>query len=277
MRVILFIVFFQIYYLASSQQIKVSYIQKRSPAKTIKETPSVPLRVELSDIALPENDPDSLYVDVRRKVDSIRKLIKESKQYDWDQEKIPEYEYTTILRVDGELSIYYPQEEISNDTLTKQITISRGRNLSNKIINYNDSEIIYMDLQRQKKISSLKSHIFDLEERYFLIEEKITKFDWELLGEQKEIDGYVCNKAILSNEDDVVEVWYTKEISASNGPRGYWGLPGLILEVKEEDKHIKLEKISFFPDTFVITPPTKGEKITRQDFIDLPSKLFFQD
>ncbi len=159
----------------------------------------------------------------------------------------------------------------------KQITTESGRTISKRLINYYDSEVIYTDHKLLKKISSLKVYIFDFRSRSFLINENLKQPDWEITKERRKIYRYTCNKAILRNSDIPVEVWYTNEIPVEYGPRGYWGLPGLILELKEGKKQLRFDKISFFTDSLSIKPPIEGTKISREEFLALPSKLFFED
>jgi GLPGLI family protein len=69
-------------------------------------------------------------------------------------------------------------------------------------------------------------------------------YQWTLLNETKMIDGFTCYKAtsplIYStngktnpNPKFTITAWYTPEIPLSYGPRGYGGLPGLILELQQ--------------------------------------------
>ncbi len=261
----------------NAQQETIFYKEKRVPAKSKKKNSKYTARVELGEAALPENDPDSLYVDVRRRVDSIRRKIEERKKYDFVLEDIPEYKFTTVLRVGKNKSLYYPQERVQNDTISKQVTTDTGEVISKYIINFYNSEVIYKDLDQMKKTSSIRVYIFDLQRRSFLIEEAIIKPNWVLTKEKKNIDKYTCYKATLQKQDTFVEAWYTREIKISEGPMGYWGLPGLILELKEGKKQVEFDKISYLSDPVPIIPPTEGEKVSRQELLALPSKLFNED
>lgn len=75
------------------------------------------------------------------------------------------------------------------------------------------------------------------EGRKYNVKSEITKQDWTLTKEQKQIGKFVCYKAILDksvtglNENTIA--WYAPEIPVSFGPVDYVGnLPGLILELK---------------------------------------------
>ncbi|AXT60304.1 GLPGLI family protein [Aquimarina sp. AD10] len=262
---------------SNAQQLTVFYKEKRVPAKSKKKNSMYMGRVELSEMALPENDPDSLYVEARRSFDSIRKKMEEYKKYDFVLEDIPEYRFTTVLRIDKNRSLYYPQEKVQNDTISKQVTTSSGEVIKKFIINFYNSEIVYKDLDRMNKTSAIRAYVFDFRRRSFLIEEAIIKPNWVLTKDRKKIGKYVCYKATLQKQDTLIEAWYTKMIDKNEGPMGYWGLPGLILELKEGKKHVEFDRISYLSDSIPIIPPSEGDKVSRQEFIDLPSKLFFED
>lgn len=68
--------------------------------------------------------------------------------------------------------------------------------------------------------------------------------DWILVEESKKIGIYNCQKATAEVRGRNYEVWFTKEIPIQQGPMGLHGLPGLIVEVKEESKFCSLKLIS---------------------------------
>ncbi|MFY7935896.1 MAG: GLPGLI family protein [Flavobacterium sp.] len=45
----------------------------------------------------------------------------------------------------------------------------------------------------------------------------------------------------------MITAWYTTEISISNGPSLYWGLPGLILEIEENGDKLICSKVVINP------------------------------
>lgn len=79
------------------------------------------------------------------------------------------------------------------------------------------------------------------------------KIDWSLTGEKKIIDGYECYKA--TSEYVVINVkgefrhpvvaWFCPQIPYSFGPKGYNGLPGLILELQVRNVTFGVETIDF--------------------------------
>jgi len=79
---------------------------------------------------------------------------------------------------------------------------------------------------------------------------------WEITDEEKEINGYKVRKATtdsfeLDPDDrfyyDKAIAWFTTEIPIPVGPARYYGLPGLIIELKYESSGLKyvLKDIDF--------------------------------
>ncbi len=201
--------------------------------------------------------------------------------------EIPTYSIKTILKIDESKSIYYPLKRRTNDTLVSNNTSGVGRKIGVKKIRLNNEQIIFRDLKNKKSVTSFTSHIFDYTKKNFLIEESLVINNWIMSKSKKKIKKYQCKKAIIkkykfpysdfpnhTNIDEDLEVWYTEEIPISQGPREFWGLPGLILEIKHGRKVIKANQIIIDSEEFTIEPPTRGEKISYQEFLDLPAKLF---
>lgn len=102
-------------------------------------------------------------------------------------------------------------------------------------------------------------------------------FEWKITNETKNILGYSAQKATAKvfyeqNEDidspDVI-AWFTTDIPYSVGPAGYYGLPGLILELKyshiAEHYLVKSIDLSGTGKPFII--PTEGFKITKDQMV----------
>ncbi|WGH74964.1 GLPGLI family protein [Tenacibaculum tangerinum] len=121
----------------------------------------------------------------------------------------------------------------------------------------------------------------------FLIKDTLENFDWNLTGETKNIGNYTCYKAIKTRkeirtltsmtdgeteekeEEVTIETvaWYTPDIPVSNGPKLFWGLPGLILEVQDGKQTIVCTEIVLNPSEKIeIVAPKKGKKVTQEKF-----------
>jgi len=154
-------------------------------------------------------------------------------------------------------------------------------------------------INTKEKITIEEDEIFGKE---FLIEESLVQPKWQLINESKKIGDYTCLKAewvipvtetekqsykeFLEKEatkpalfkmeepkDKVVTVWYTPEIPVSFGPNNYWGLPGLILEVNEDNLVILCSKVVLNNQSKLkIKRPNVGNKVSQKEFDAIQKK-----
>lgn len=69
-------------------------------------------------------------------------------------------------------------------------------------------------------------------EKKYLVKDSLTKYQWKITGEVRQIAGFDCKKAITKIADSVVVVaFYTDEILVKGGPESFNGLPGMIMGI----------------------------------------------
>lgn len=206
-------------------------------------------------------------------------------------------EKTFILNFDKSASIYKEEEKLEAPTQGQ----SGGGNRSRMISSMTPSGGTYY-----KNVKS-KSFAVDREfmGKEFLVKDSLPDLNWQMEAETRVIGGYNCFKATalkpVSKTDfrnlrpkkeettsekpadetkktsfmDAIEMpkvvivtaWYSPEIPVNQGPEGYWGLPGLILEVNDGKTVILCSKVVLNPKVKAeIKAPTKGKLISQQEF-----------
>ncbi|MGR7812992.1 GLPGLI family protein [Lacinutrix undariae] len=130
--------------------------------------------------------------------------------------------------------------------------------------------------------TSTKENIYQTESygEFFIITDH-ENYKWTLTKESKKIENYTCYKATtikeIKNSVGVfkrkVVAWYTPQIPLQIGPAGYNGLPGLILELQEKNKLYVARKIDINALETEIKKPTKGKKITYQEFLKIGERI----
>jgi len=111
----------------------------------------------------------------------------------------------------------------------------------------------------------------------FYIKDSLNINDWTLETATKTILGYTCQKATTSYGGRNYTAYFTYEIPITDGPWRFNGLPGLILEVFDEDKVFKMEAtgIEIKNNTIVIDNPYKDKKLMSwQQFLKLYKKKY---
>jgi GLPGLI family protein len=164
----------------------------------------------------------------------------------------------------------------------------------NWMANYVGENIGKIYKNAQDKISINETEMMG---KFFLVTENLENAKWKMSGESKKIGQYTCYKATYTKQveekvfsfgswnqtngtnqpkkpkkmrDVEVVAWFTPEIPVSSGPSWYQGLPGLILEVSDDDTTILCTKIVMNPkEKTKIKRPKKGKVISSQDFVAL--------
>ena len=140
----------------------------------------------------------------------------------------------------------------------------------------------------------------------FLVKDTLAQLQWKMEAETKQVGGYTCYKATaikpVSNSDfrnyrtkekkeednkekekttnfmDDFEIpkeititaWYTPEIPVNQGPEGYWGLPGLILEVSDGKTVILCSKVVMnTKEKADIKAPKAGKEVTQKEYDEI--------
>ena len=108
--------------------------------------------------------------------------------------------------------------------------------------------------------------------------EYIIKLDidtkWNLTNETKTIQNYLCYKAetekIVNNEAGtfkrIVTAWYCPQVPLSFGPMEYFGLPGLIFELKDRNIIIGARKITLNLENLQIPKPNDNKIISEKEY-----------
>lgn len=74
-------------------------------------------------------------------------------------------------------------------------------------------------------------------QRFFVYDSNIKMNDWTIHEkERKKIAGYICIKATTIFRGTELVAYYAPDLKYSAGPYKFFGLPGLILEIKVKDR-----------------------------------------
>ena len=91
----------------------------------------------------------------------------------------------------------------------------------------------------------------DLLKTNFLVEDILPEIKWELISEKKEIQNLVCYKAKAEFRGTNWIAWYCPEIPITYGPWKFYGLPGLIIEAKDDSNRFIFNLVSILFNNWV--------------------------
>lgn len=119
----------------------------------------------------------------------------------------------------------FSQDEGDSSKNVKQITLEVDKKLTPHLIH---------DFRRD----SIYSQGLVFRDPYY-VQDEIFHPEWNLHKEQKEIAGFVCQKATTHYRGREYQVWFAPEIPVNFGPWKLNGLPGLILEARDQTGQIE--------------------------------------
>lgn len=135
-----------------------------------------------------------------------------------------------------------------------------------RVTNFNS--IFYKDY-KSDTIWTLSTLVY----QYFLYPEPITPV-WELQDEMKSFENYTVQKATTHFAGRDYTAWFTSAIPIPDGPYLFKGLPGLIVEFYDAEKHyhFKLTSVQKLKTTKAWTIPENHKKTTKKEFLKLKEK-----
>ena len=127
----------------------------------------------------------------------------------------------------------------------------------------------------------------------FLIIDSLPKYEWKISNETKKIGEYTVRKAIYTRiaeskrfatgmeEMEVVqdttqiEAWFSMDIPVAHGPIQYFGLPGLILELKADGRPFICSEIKMnYKEGITIEVPNQGKKVNDAEYKAISDEKF---
>lgn len=145
------------------------------------------------------------------------------------------------------------------------------------------------DSERDRKVNDIAKAAYTSDDTYIdffnkimikimsdgtLIKSTIESEKWEIKNETKTIGTYLCYKAVThesfinrKGEPKTREIicWFAPVLPYSFGPKTFNGLPGLILELTEDNKTFTASKIELSDKEMDINLP-KGKKTSKEEY-----------
>lgn len=114
----------------------------------------------------------------------------------------------------------------------------------------------------------------NVDSREFFIYDKVPKTEWKIEEKQtKTIAGYICYKATGIFRGSKVTAYFTKDLPYSAGPFKFYGLPGLILDIRTDNKDHdiwKAESVVVDDKSSIVFKPKflNKEKISMKEYVE---------
>jgi GLPGLI family protein len=168
--------------------------------------------------------------------------------------------------------------------------VAAGGGLVIRTIGGGSDDITYCDFEKAKKLQ-----VQELFDKKFLITDSIRRGNWKLGEETKVILNHLCRKAttqrygkrsnmtmqdgkmVRTEVDDTsaVVAWFTMDIPVPAAPEMQGQLPGMVLELDINNGRNLYTAVEIMakPNLSAIKEPTKGKKVTQDEFVKERSKM----
>ena len=143
--------------------------------------------------------------------------------------------------------------------------VDNGLDLNRANQQMGGESLYYVNIRDNLRLRQKKS--FDKD---YLVKRKISRLKWKITNDLKTIKGYKCRKATTKVDGkniNKITAWFSPQLPFQFGPKGYAGLPGLILELKQMHWFYYASKIKLKNKSITIEKPSKGKLISREDFL----------
>ena len=253
---------------------------------------SVSAQKEFQGLAVYESKTST--ADMSKRMDANREMTPELKKMIEERMK-GMFEKTFVLNFDRSASIYREEEKLD----------APGQNAGMRMMGsmMGGGGTYYKNVK--DKTYSVDKEFMGKE---FLIKDSLPQLEWKMESETKQVGGYTCYKAtavkpvdasdfrnMRAKDEDkkdekkeekekstnfmdgfempkeiLITAWYTPEIPVNQGPEGYWGLPGLILEVNDGKTIILCSKVVMnAKEKAEIKAPKVGKEVTQKEYDEI--------
>lgn len=134
-------------------------------------------------------------------------------------------------------------------------------------------DYLFLDSNKNEAIS-----YEDFARIFYKITDVFPVFQWQLVNEFKEVNDIKVQKAIGKYRGKIWEVWFAETIPYSFGPRKLNGLPGVILEAKDQSGKIsiKAKKIEFDVECEICKLPDNKKiiEVTYKDYLIIKDEFY---
>jgi len=182
------------------------------------------------------------------------------------------YQTTAVLKIHKKQSHYLV---LKSNSLPNELTItSESNNINILAPESKHRPAIYMDFNSKNLFSFVPMF-----QKNNILYEKLPKIEWQIIDEFKTLNKLNCQKAIGYFRGRTYSVWFSNDIPLPFGPWKLSGLPGLILEAKDDKNQVYFGafKISFKDNIVIDNFPNEKEAIPLKEFVTETIPIKFKE
>lgn len=148
----------------------------------------------------------------------------------------------SVLQIGEKYSKFVDNNQLKIDSLDSEF--SKLPKVGAKELNLLLANKVQWRTQVFKNKTTQKNTILENTFDNYQYTEAQPKIDWKINSETKEILGYKCREATAKYRGRDYTAWYSEDLPFSDGPHQFAGLPGLILEIYDNQEHYHFTAIA---------------------------------
>ena len=153
------------------------------------------------------------------------------------------------------------RKKVSENEETADITFSFNENIDLYYFKHNN-EVLYTD------------NLFGTN---YLVEDELPKIVWQLSAEKREIDKLTCYKATTKFRGRNWTAWYSPDVPINYGPWKFYGLPGLIVEIKDDSNRFAFTLTEYILNSNNAAPTidfSNAKKVTMKEMAKITDEAY---
>jgi GLPGLI family protein len=134
--------------------------------------------------------------------------------------------------------------------------------------------LIYRNIENNETYDVIKTL-----NKLYVIEDTIMHQNWKIRNDMKEVAGHICMNAYCRDtlRDKDIIAWFALDMPIPYGPDRYGGLPGMILEINENNGAVVITASSIImtEEEIKIEKPThkrRVKKVTEKEYTEIIEK-----
>ena len=187
-------------------------------------------------------------------------------------EKKSELKY--LLQINGKVSKFMDPNRLGQDSLAYEYKDKK------QLTNIELNKFLQTNVRSHKVVlknnADNKLIVQNRHGKRYQYEETLPEINWLIHNEEKVILGNRCKKATAHFRGRSFVAWFANDITISDGPDVFYGLPGLILEINDEQNHFHYKAVEIIKDEtqIYLMDYYSTLKVSRSQFRDLQKNYF---
>ncbi len=172
-------------------------------------------------------------------------------------------------------TLFYDAKEdtaIYLDKLSSRKKVGEKEEIADISFSFNENIDLYYFKNNHKVL-----YTDNLFKNNYLVDDELPEIKWELSNEKREIENLICYKATTKFRGRTWTAWYHPDIPINYGPWKFYGLPGLIVEIKDDSNRFAFALTEYALNSKNVAPTidlSKPKKVTMKEMVKITDEAY---